>query len=144
MSAVEVREARGDAELEAAIALRHEVFVVEQRVPEELELDGRDGEAAHLVALQDGRVVGTARLLARGDSVLLGRLVVARDARRRGLATALLRAAEDWALAHAAARIVLSAQTYARALYEAAGYQARGTPYEEAGILHVEMERDLG
>ncbi len=144
MSALEVREARGRRELEEAVALRHAVFVDEQRVPVSLEVDGRDGEAAHLVAVEDGAVLATVRLLPRGGTVLLGRLAVAREARRRGLASALLRASEDWARERGARRIVLSAQTYARALYEAAGYQARGTPYEEAGILHVEMERDLG
>jgi predicted GNAT family N-acyltransferase len=51
--------------------------------------------------------------------------------------------AEAWARDEGAARIVLSAQTYARALYEAAGYEARGAPYEEAGIMHLQMERDL-
>ncbi len=143
MSAPEVREVRGRAELEAALALRRDVFVGEQGVAPELELDGHDDEAAHLVAVQDGRVLATARLLPRDGTVLLGRLVVARDARRRGLAAALLRAAEAWARARGAPRIVLSAQTYARALYEAAGYEARGTPYEEAGIQHVQMEREL-
>ncbi len=143
MSAVEVREARGRAELDAAVALRHDVFVGEQRVPPELELDGHDDEAAHLVAVQDGRVLATARLLPRGGTLLLGRLAVAPEARRRGLATALLRTAEEHARAQGARAIVLSAQTYARALYEAAGYEARGAPYEEAGILHVQMERDL-
>ncbi len=143
MSAVEVREARDAAELRAAVALRHAVFVDEQRVPPELELDGHDDEAAHLVAVQEGRVLATARLLPRGGTVLLGRLAVVPDARRRGLATALLRVAEAWARDEGAARIVLSAQTYARALYEAAGYEARGAPYEEAGIMHLQMERDL-
>jgi predicted GNAT family N-acyltransferase len=143
VSAVEVREARDAAELRAAVALRHAVFVDEQRVPPELELDGHDDEAAHLVAVQEGRVLATARLLPRGGTVLLGRLAVVPDARRRGLATALLRVAEAWARDEGAARIVLSAQTYARALYEAAGYEARGAPYEEAGIMHLQMERDL-
>jgi len=138
-----VREARNRGERDAAVALRHVVFVDEQHVPVALELDGHDDEATHLVAVREDAVVGTVRLLAHGDAVLLGRLVVAREARRRGVATELLRASEAWARERGAARIVLSAQTYARALYEAAGYRSQGPLYEEAGIEHVQMERDL-
>jgi len=138
-----VREARDRGERDAAVRLRHAVFVGEQQVPVALERDGRDDAATHLVALREDAVVGTVRLLPHGDAVLLGRLVVAREARRRGVATELLRASEAWARERGAARIVLSAQTYARALYEAAGYRSRGPLYEEAGIEHVQMERDL-
>jgi predicted GNAT family N-acyltransferase len=141
---LEVREARGPSEHDAALALRHEVFVREQGVPLELELDGRDDEATHIVALRDGEIVGTCRLLREGATVLLGRLVVARAGRRRGVAAQMLAEAERWARGRGARRIVLSAQTYAAGLYLAAGYEVRGTPYLEAGIEHVEMELELG
>jgi predicted GNAT family N-acyltransferase len=144
MSAVEVREARDDGERAAAMAIRHAVFVGEQDVPEELELDGRDGEAVHLVALRDGAVVATCRLLAGNSAVHLGRLAVDASARRQGIAARMLRAAEAWARAHGAARLALSAQTYATGLYLAAGYRAVGEPYMDAGIEHVDMELDLG
>jgi predicted GNAT family N-acyltransferase len=140
---VEVRAVRDPGEREAAMALRHEVFVDEQRVPAELEVDEHDPAATHLVALQRGRVLATCRLVADDGAVRLGRLAVARAARRRGLATRLLEAAETWARDHGARALVLSAQTHACGLYEAAGYQRHGLPYDEAGIEHVRMERDL-
>jgi predicted GNAT family N-acyltransferase len=141
---IEVREAAGDAERAAAMAIRHAVFVEEQDVPVDLEVDGRDDEAVHLVAVRDGAVVATCRLLAHGATVHLGRLAVAASARRQGIAGLLIEAAEAWARAHGARRLALSAQTYASGLYEAAGYAVAGEPYMEAGIEHVDMELELG
>jgi predicted GNAT family N-acyltransferase len=140
----EVREARDDAERAAAMSVRHAVFVEEQDVPEDLEVDGLDDEAVHLVAVRDGVVVATCRLIAHGATVHLGRLAVDASARRQGIAGMLVRAAGEWARAHGARRLLLSAQTYAVALYLAAGYVAVGRPYLEAGIEHVDMELDLG
>jgi predicted GNAT family N-acyltransferase len=140
----EVREARDDAERAAAMSIRHAVFVEEQDVPVELEVDGLDDEAVHLVAVRDGAVVATCRLLAHGAPVHLGRLAVDASARRQGIAGLLVRAAGEWARARGARRLLLSAQTYAMGLYAAAGYVAVGSPYLEAGIEHVDMELDLG
>ena len=141
---LEIREARDARERDAALAVRHAVFVGEQRVPRDLEVDGRDDDAVHLVALRDGALVGTCRLLPGGATVLLGRLAVDPAARRQGIASRLLAAAEAWSRAHRARRLALSAQTYAMGLYERAGYEAVGEPFMEAGIEHIHMERDLG
>ena len=141
---IEVREARDDAERAAAMAIRHMVFVDEQDVPVELEVDGLDDGAAHLVAVRDGTVIATCRLIAHGATVHLGRLAVDAPARRQGIAGMLVQAADEWAREHGADRLMLSAQTYAADLYLAAGYIAVGTPYLEAGIEHVDMELELG
>jgi predicted GNAT family N-acyltransferase len=139
----EVRRSAGAAELEALLDLRHRVFCVEQGVPKREEIDGRDGEALHLVAVADGRVLGTCRLLFAERTVQFSRLAVDPAARRMGLATRLLREAEREARAHGARRIVLHAQTYARELYVAAGYEEHGQRFVEAGIEHVAMEKRL-
>jgi predicted GNAT family N-acyltransferase len=140
---IHVREVRNDAEHAAAMAIRRAVFVEEQDVPVELELDGRDDDAVHLVAVRDGDVVATCRLLEVGATVHLGRLAVDASARRQGIAALLLRDAERWARARGARRLALSAQTYATPLYTCAGYVAVGEPYMEAGIEHVDMELEL-
>lgn len=140
---IEVRPASDGREVRAAIGLRHEVFVAEQGVDAADEHDGRDEDATHLVALREGAVVGTCRLLADGEVVKLGRLAVAAPHRRRGVAARLLTEGERWAREHGSVRIVLHAQHYARALYAAAGYQAVGDTFMEAGIEHVRMERSL-
>jgi predicted GNAT family N-acyltransferase len=139
----EVRRTRDQRELAAALRLRHDVFCVEQGVPEREELDGRDHEGIHLVAVEGGEVVATCRLVMVGRTGQFSRLAVARSARRRGIATALLEAADAEARAAGGRRLVLHAQTYARALYEQSGYLPRGRPFREAGIEHIAMEKEL-
>jgi predicted GNAT family N-acyltransferase len=141
--AVEVRRARGSDELAAAVAVRHAVFCDEQGVPAELELDGRDGDALHLVAVHDGEVIGTCRLLAHGGTAKLGRLAVVRAHRGQRAGSALVAAAEAEALAAGASRIVLHAQAHATRLYAARGFRASGAPFVEAGIEHLKMEKAL-
>jgi predicted GNAT family N-acyltransferase len=144
---VDIRRVAGEAEMAAALDLRHRVFCVEQGVPKREEIDGRDEGAIHLVALRTdseaGAVVGTCRLLFVDRTVQLSRLAVEPEARRQGIATRLLQAADREARAGRARRIVLHAQTYAQELYEAAGYEPRGRVFVEAGIEHVAMEKRL-
>jgi predicted GNAT family N-acyltransferase len=140
---IEIRRHHGDDEMTQLLALRHDVFCGEQGVPVREELDGRDGEAVHLVAVEDGRVLATCRLLFIGATVQFSRLAVARDARRRRIATRLLALADAETRAGGARRLVLHAQTYARSLYDAAGYEPRGRVFMEAGIEHVAMEKLL-
>jgi predicted GNAT family N-acyltransferase len=141
----EVRPARDAGEVRAALALRHEVFVVEQGVPLEEEIDEHDEtDALHLVAVsEDGRVVATCRLVADGETVKLGRVAVAPAARRRGIASRLLAEGEARARALGARRVALAAQTDALPLYERAGYTPYGERFMDAGIEHLMMEKHL-
>jgi len=139
----EVRRVRGQDEMTAALELRHEVFCVEQGVPEYEELDGRDPDGIHLVAVADGELVGTCRVLMVGNTAQFSRLAVRASARRRGIATALLEAADTETRAAGGKRLVLHAQTYAQELYEQAGYRTRGRVFREAGIEHIAMEKHL-
>ena len=97
----------------------------------------------HIVALSDGRVIGTCRLLFDERVARLGRLVVESELRGRGVAGAILREAERVALECGADRIALHAQTYALALYRDNGYAERGARFTEEGIEHVAMEKVL-
>jgi predicted GNAT family N-acyltransferase len=137
----EVRRAEGEEEMAALIELRHEVFCEEQGVPVREELDGRDHEAMHLVAISGTDVLATCRLLFVGATVQFSRLAVRASARRRGIASALLERADEEARAGGARRLVLHAQTYARSLYDQAGYEPRGRVFMEAGIEHIAMEK---
>jgi predicted GNAT family N-acyltransferase len=105
--------------------------------------DGRDPEALHIVAVDEGQVVGTCRLLFRGRMARLGRLAVEPDRRGAGIAGAILREADRVARAQAADSISLHAQTYALELYRDAGYEERGPAFTEEGIEHVAMEKRL-
>jgi predicted GNAT family N-acyltransferase len=139
----EVRPARDQGEVDAALALRYEVFCGEQGVSLAEERDGRDGEALQLVVLEDGEVVGTCRLLVEGSEVKLGRMAVAPAHRGRGLAAELLVEADVRARELGAERIALAAQLGARALYERAGYSPYGDVFLDAGIEHVMMGKPL-
>jgi predicted GNAT family N-acyltransferase len=75
--------------------------------------------------------------------VQLSRLADEPDVRRQGIATALLHEADREAAAARARRIVLHAQTYARELYTADGYEPRGRTFVEARIEHIAMEKRL-
>ena len=130
-------------EMGEVLALREEVFCGEQGVPLELERDGRDEIALHLVAVRDGRIVGTCRLLRGEESWRLGRMAVRRDARGAGAGAALLDQAHAEAGRAGAERVTLAAQVQVRGFYERFGYVARGEEFVEAGIQHVRMSRRL-
>jgi predicted GNAT family N-acyltransferase len=140
---VEVRETRTDDELTAALDLRERVFCEEQGVSMEADRDGRDQEATHIVAVDDGRVIGTCRLLFRAGVARLGRLAVEPDRRGDGVGAAILRAADRLARDAGADAISLHAQTYAKELYLRDGYLERGPTFVEEGIEHVSMEKPL-
>jgi ElaA protein len=140
---IEVRPARDETEVAAALALREEVFCREQGVSLADELDGLDDQALHILALEDGALVGTCRLVTEGTTVKLGRMAVARAARGRGLAAALLAEADARARDLGAERIALAAQLGAQSIYERAGYLPYGDVFLDAGIEHVMMVKPL-
>jgi predicted GNAT family N-acyltransferase len=140
---VEVRPARSDEEVTAALALRSQVFCEEQGVSFEADQDGRDPEATHIVAVDGCAVIGTCRLLFRGPVARLGRLAVQAERRGDGVAAAILREADRVAVEAGAESIALHAQTYAQSLYKSAGYEEYGQIFVEEGIEHVAMEKRL-
>ncbi|POM23973.1 putative N-acetyltransferase YjcF [Actinomadura rubteroloni] len=131
------------ADREHAYAVRFAVFVREQGVPPEIELDAADAAADHLLARIDGRPAGTVRLLRRDGTGVLGRLAVLAEARGTGLGAALVRAVEDRARAAGLTAVELHAQVAARGFYERLGYEAFGAEDEEAGIPHIWMRRRI-
>jgi len=140
---VSVVVADSQDQIDAAMALRTVVFVEEQRVPLAEEIDGLDDQATHLVALDGEEVVATCRLLADGTTIKLGRMVVAKERRREGIASEMLRVADQQSKLLGGEQISLAAQTYAVALYEQDGYVAYGEPFPDAGIEHIWMSKQL-
>jgi predicted GNAT family N-acyltransferase len=139
VKSVETREER-----EAAYALRREVFVVEQRVPADLERDDEDARAFHAIAVDGGRCVGTGRLVRQAGAVgRVGRMAVDRGWRRRGVGARVLEALEAEARAEGLRQIELHAQRYVEAFYRGHGYVPEGEVFEEAGIEHVLMRKRL-
>ena len=131
-------------DLDACMAIRMKVFVEEQNVPAELERDEYDAAALHLLATaEDGRPIGTARLLIDGDRAKIGRVAVLRAARGTGAGAALMRAALDELRARGVRMAGLGAQTHAIGFYERLGFAAYGLEYDDAGIPHRDMTLDL-
>ena len=140
---IDIHWARGSEEVKGAIAVREQVFCVEQGVPLEEELDGRDEEALHLVAAEDSGVVATLRLLLDGEHAKVGRVAVLSERRRRGIALEMLQIAVGEARARGCRRASLASQTYAIGLYEQAGFAVDSDVFEEAGMPHVWMRMRL-
>ncbi|MGH8686811.1 MAG: GNAT family N-acetyltransferase [Burkholderiales bacterium] len=123
-----------------ASRIRLAVFVDEQRVPAELEMDDRDAACLHALAFEDGYAVGTGRLLPDGH---IGRMAVLRQARSRGVGGAILLRLVEEARRRGMPRVVLSAQTHALGFYRRHGFAAVGPVFDEAGIPHQEMRLAL-
>ena len=131
-------------DIAACRALRREVFIEEQGVSEADEVDTLDPEALHLLATRSGVALGTARLLVRGDTLKIGRVCVLQAYRGEGVGAELMRAALDVGRSREGlTRAFLGAQTTALSFYLRLGFQPIGEVYEEAGLLHQDMECPL-
>ncbi len=147
MDDIVVKLVETEAELEGAINVRMRVFVSEQQIPPEEELDDADATATHAIALRGGQVVGTGRmLLVEGDeegTCRIGRMAVDREWRRHGVGGQILEFLEGEAGLQGLTHCLLHAQEYVKTFYAGHGYVERGAVFMEAGIPHVEMAKEL-
>lgn len=130
---IETRVASWGRDAGALRRIRHQVFVVEQNVPPDLEWDGEDEACAHAIALVDGECVGTGRLSPQGK---IGRMAVLASARGLGVGSAILERLVQMARAGGMARVYLHAQVHALDFYARHGFVAEGPEFDEAGIPH--------
>lgn len=128
------------------LALRTEVFVVEQRCPYQ-EVDGLDlsGDTLHLMGCQDNRLVAYLRLLdpqAHDGEVVIGRVVTAAAARGNGTGhQLLLKGLECAEHCWPGTPVYLSAQAHLQGYYARHGFEVAGDEYLEDGIPHIGMRR---
>ena len=149
---METRIATPD-DMAAVYDLRWRVFVLEQDVPFLLEMDTRDTDAdtIHVVGVEDGQVVATARILDADSPVVhVGRVAVDDGGRGRGWGRSLMQGVHRVVCEQARRRgasevtVSLAAQSRVRDFYAALGYEAvDGREFEDAGIMHVEMVTSL-
>ena len=124
-----------------AAAIRHDVFVDEQKVPADIELDEFDAVSLHALALDAaGTAVGTGRLLPDGH---IGRMAVLASARGAGVGAALLQALLAAARERRMREVRLNAQTQALGFYQRFGFTPEGDVFDDAGIAHKAMRRSL-
>jgi predicted GNAT family N-acyltransferase len=124
-------------------AIRFEVFVDEQRVPAEIEMDDRDPLCIHFLAFEGHDAVGTARI-DLDQAGKIGRLAVLSPYRRRGIGRALMQACHGVAREHGLDAVWCHAQLVAEPFYRSLGYRASGDVFDEAGIPHRHMKKALG
>ncbi|MBF6570182.1 MAG: GNAT family N-acetyltransferase [Candidatus Binataceae bacterium] len=129
--------------MESAYRIRRHVFIEEQSVPEEIELDSDDAHALHVIAYANDRAVGTARMVSGGDYAKIGRMAVEREWRGCGVGRRLLDFLIGQARDRGYGRVVLNAQLQAEEFYLKAGFSPDGPPFEEAGIPHRFMRLEL-
>ncbi len=130
-----------DSGRDALLTVRREVFVVEQQVPEEIEVDEHDPLSLHFLAVDSaGLPIGTARLLSNGR---VGRMAVLADWRRSGVGRALLTEVIATSRHRGDSRLFLHAQVHSIPFYESLGFVVCSDEFEEAGIPHREMHRVL-
>ena len=140
--AIAVRKAAWEQDSEAIRRVRTEVFVIEQKVPIELEIDGIDPVCRHVVAIRaTGETVGTARLLENGQ---IGRIAVLKPWRGRGIGSRMVKTLIDSAQAEGRRHVHLHAQTRAIAFYAKLGFRDIGEPpFDDAGIPHIRMDLEV-
>lgn len=122
---------------EDAMLVRNEVFVVEQKVPAELEMDDMDVVCVHAIAYDEaGTPLATGRLLPDGH---IGRMAVRRSSRGQRIGSAVLQALMAVARQRGDREVVLNAQTRAAPFYGSHGFVREGEEFMEAGIPHIQM-----
>ena len=126
------------------IALRRAVFVGEQGISEAEEMDDLDDQAIHMLATIDGKPAGTARLLIDGETGKIGRICVLSEHRGTGLGAQIVKASMDHLRTlPGVTKAKLGSQDHAIGFYEKLGFKGYGPFYDDAGIPHRDMIRDL-
>lgn len=139
---LEVRVCTQD-EMTFAYALRHAVFVDEQRVPEEIELDEKDEIATHVICFYDGKPIGCGRLYKDMGIAHIGRVCVLKDYRKKGAGSKICRLLIAKAKEQGCKVVELDSQVQALEFYGKLGFEPVGETFLEAGISHIKMVRRI-
>jgi len=133
-------------EMEGALGVRFRVFVAEQKVPMDEELDELDATATHAIVILKGQVVATGRIFYRDEdsAARIGRMAVDVEYRRNGIGGRLLEFLEQEAATQGVTTYILNAQEYVKEFYANHGYIERGDTFLEADIVHILMRKEAG
>ena len=137
----EIHQVDWDTHRDSLYAVRHEVFVVGQNVPEEYEVDSADEICVHFLASDaTGNPIGTSRVLADGH---IGRVAVLASWRGKGVGRALMLASIQKVVELGLSQALLDSQIAASDFYQKLGFESYGEEFLECGIPHIAMRRDL-
>lgn len=120
--------------------VRHDVFVKGQKVPEDIEIDGKDPECFHVLLTISGKPAGTGRMEKDGH---IGRIAVLEEYRGMDFGTMIMKELENIALSEGLRKVYLNSQKQAIPFYLKLGYEPEGDYFYEAGIEHIKMHKDL-
>ncbi len=133
-----------DNELKEAFQVRKMVFVEEQGISEDLELDGNDSKALHMVVQYGERIIGTARVLFPSPDVAkIERMAVLKTFRRKGIGSKIVSFLNGRLKTKKISKVIVHAQCPAAPFYKSCGFVELGVPFNEAGIPHIKMEIQL-
>jgi predicted GNAT family N-acyltransferase len=140
----DVRFATSDLEQEDAFSVRRQVFVEEQGVPLDLELDHFDKTAAHFVVYSSESPIGAGRFREIDDGIgKVERVCVLVEYRGKHLGNLVMHALEEHAINTGMNKIILNAQSYAVPFYEKLGYVITSPEFMDADIPHRAMEKEM-
>ncbi len=132
-----IKEVSWDTHKDSIMMIREKVFVIEQHVPIEEEMDDLDSECWFVLAEdKDGNPIGTGRLLPEGK---IGRMAVLMEYRHQGIGSAILKALVEVARSQSIEGLYLHGQTHAKSFYNKHGFVEFGEEFDEAGIPHYKM-----
>jgi predicted GNAT family N-acyltransferase len=144
MDSLKIKTVQYQDSMVAINQIRTKVFQVEQGVSAELEFDGWDTSATHFLAFVNGKAVGTARIRAiNEDTAKIERLAVLPDYRKQGIGKQLMRSALSTIAQQDKSLAIVHAQAYIAQLYQQLGFEIVGEQFNEAGIPHVKMIKQL-
>lgn len=129
-----------DENINLAFNIREEVFIKEQNINRELEIDGTDKYAKNMILVENNKPIGTSRLIVIDNKLYIGRVAVLKQYRKKGYATHMINFLLKEAKNMGFNEIFLNAQTYTKNFYEKFGFKAFGKEFLEANIPHISMK----
>lgn len=138
-----VKIVENEQELNDAFSVRKTVFVGEQHVPEEEEIDQFEDSATHFVLYHEGTPVGAGRFRIFNDYGKVERICVLKKARKCGAGKAIMMKIEQFALAQGLHQLKLNAQTHAIPFYAELGYEVVSEEFLDAGMPHKTMIKKI-
>ncbi len=139
MDKLKIRKVKNKSELNKTFEIRTTVFIEEQNVLPELELDGLDSEAEHFIVYLNHKPIGCARIRKNKDFVKLERIAIIKEYRCRGFGKKLTNFLVDYCKQNNYNKIKLHSQIYISDFYKKLGFKLVGKKFFEAGIEHIEM-----
>lgn len=135
--------AKSEHEIKQVYEVRRKVFIEEQQVPETIEIDDKEEESIHFLAIENGEPVGAGRLRIEGNKAKAERVCVLPEVRRTGAGASIMNEMERYAKKQDLSEIVLNAQTHAIPFYRRIGYSVTSDLFYDAGIEHMSMRKTL-